>query len=64
MYPCFIESAVSQSLHSAKEAWNKNKIEEIEQILSHARKQWFTEFDIFKQESGPCHNEKTAVCFC
>jgi hypothetical protein len=46
-----LEYAVAQSLHSAKETWNDNKIKEIEQILSNARKQWFTELNFNKQES-------------
>ena len=48
----FSESAVTQSLDTAKATWNKSKVEEIEQILSAARKQWFKEFGIFKRESS------------
>lgn len=46
----FSESAVTRSLHSAKETWNENKIKEIEQVLSNARRQWFSELNIHKQE--------------
>jgi hypothetical protein len=48
----FLESAVTLSLHSAKETWKENKIKEIEQILSNARKQWFTELNYNKQEAN------------
>lgn len=50
----FLESAVTQSLRSAKETWNEEKIKEIEQILSSARKQWFTDLHLTKQESNVC----------
>lgn len=47
-----LESAVSRSLHLAKETWTENKIKEIEQILSNSRKQWINELSSSKQDQG------------